>query len=152
MNKIRKSMVAGFVATIVLSVLMVMKMKMGVMPDLNAIKMMTTMAHGMLGTPAVPVVGWMMHFMIGTVLWGVLFAVIGKLLPGSGYVSKGLSFGVLAWVLMMVMVMPMAGAGFFGLSLGMMAPVMTLMLHLVYGAVLGGLYGKLLSSASDAGT
>ncbi len=25
-----------------------------------------------------------------------------------------------------------------------MAPVMTLMLHLVYGAVLGGLYGRLL--------
>jgi len=148
MNKIAKSMIAGFVATVVLSVLMVIKMMMGVMPDLNAIKMMTTMAHGMLGMPAVPLVGWVMHFMIGTVLWGVLFALIGKSLPGGGYVSKGLSFGVLAWVLMMVMVMPLAGAGFFGLSLGMMAPVMTLMLHLVYGAVLGGLY-KLLSSASD---
>jgi len=139
-----KSMIAGFVATVVLSVFMVIKMKMGVMPDLNVIKMMTTMAHGMLGTPAVPIVGWVMHFMIGTVVWGVLFALIGKSLPGGGYVSKGLSFGVLAWVLMMVMVMPMAGAGFFGLSLGIMAPVMTLMLHLVYGAVLGGLYGKLL--------
>jgi len=139
-----KSMIAGFVATVVLSVLMVIKMKMGVMPDLNVIKMMTTMAHGILGTPAVPIIGWIMHFMIGTVVWGVLFVLIGKSLPGGGYVSKGLSFGVLAWVLMMVMVMPMAGAGFFGLSLGMMAPVMTLMLHLVYGAVLGGLYGKLL--------
>jgi len=64
-------------------------------------------------------------------------------LPGNGYVSKGMVFGVLAWGLMMVMVMPMAGAGFFGLSLGMMAPVMTLMLHLVYGAVLGSVYGKL---------
>jgi len=139
-----KSMTAGFVATVVLSVLMVIKMKMGVMPGLNVIKMMTTMAHGILGTPAVPIVGWVMHFMIGTVVWGVLFALIGKSLPGGGYVSKGLSFGVLARVLMTVMVMPMAGAGFFGLSLGMMAPVMTLMLHLVYGAVLGGLYGKLL--------
>jgi len=152
MKNIKKSMIAGFVATVVLSVLMVIKMMMGVMPDLNAIKMMTTMAHDMLGTPAVPVVGWLMHFMIGTVLWGVLFALTEKSLPGGGYVSKGLSFGMLAWVLMMVMVMPMAGAGFFGLSLGVMAPVMTLMLHLVYGAVLGSLYGKLLSSASDAGS
>ena len=150
MNNVGKSMLAGFVATVVLSVLMVIKMMMGVMPDLNAIKMMTTMAHGMMGMPAVPIVGWMMHFMIGTVLWGVLFALIGKSLPGGGYVSKGLSFGVLAWVLMMVMVMPMAGTGFFGLSLGMMAPVMTLMLHLVYGAVLGGVYSKLLGSASDS--
>ena len=148
MNKIGKSMVAGFVATVVLSALMVMKMMMGLMPDLNVIKMMTTIAHGMLGMPAVPVIGWIIHFMIGTVLWGVLFALLGKSLPGGGYVSKGLSFGVLAWALMMVMVMPMAGVGFFGLSLGMMVPVMTLMLHLVYGAVLGGLYGKLLGSSS----
>jgi len=140
MGNIKKSMIAGFVATIVLSVLMVMKMKMGMMPELNAIKMMTTMAHGMMGTPAVPMVGWVWHFVIGTVIWGVLFGLIGKSLPGGGYVRKGMSFGVLAWVLMMVMVMPMAGAGFFGLSLGMMAPVMTLVLHLIYGAVLGGLY------------
>jgi len=37
MNKIGKSMMAGFVATVVLSILMVMKMMIGVMPDLNAI-------------------------------------------------------------------------------------------------------------------
>mgnify|MGYP000169687771 CR=1 FL=1 len=48
----------------------------------------------------------------------------------------------------MLLPLPMAGAGFFGLSLGMMAPIMTLVLHLVYGAVLGaaggtiGFYGK----------
>jgi len=149
MYKIRNSMTAGFIATVILSVLMVMKMKMGLMPDLNAIRMMTTMAHGMLGTPATPLIGWAMHFMIGTVLWGVLFALLGKALPGGGYVSKGLSFGVLAWALMMVMVMPMAGAGFFGLSLGVMAPVMTLMLHLVYGAALGGVYGKLSGPESN---
>ncbi len=143
--KTGKSMIAGFIATVVLSIFMVLKMKMGLMPELNAIKMLTTMAHGMLGTPATPLVGWAMHFMIGTVVWGVLFALIGKALPGSSYLTKGLSFGVLAWVLMMVMVMPMAGAGFFGLSLGIMAPVMTLMLHLIYGAVLGLLYGGLTS-------
>jgi hypothetical protein len=149
MNHILKSMIAGFVATIVLSVLMILKMKMGLMPELNAIKMMTTMAHGMLGTPAVPLVGWVMHFMIGTVLWGIAFTSINALLPSSGYITKGLYFGVLAWVLMMVMVMPMAGAGFFGLSLGMLAPVMTLMLHLVYGAILGAIYAKLLDSAES---
>jgi len=40
-------------------------------------------------------------------------------------------------------VMPMAGAGMFGLKLGMMAPVMTMMLHAIFGAVLGGVYKKL---------
>jgi len=142
MMHIGKSIIASFVATVVLSLLMVMKMKMGMMPDLNVIKMLTGMTHGMIGTPASPLVGWVMHFMIGSVVWGVLFALTHRFLPG-GNIVKGILFGVLAWLLMMVMVMPMAGAGFFGLNMGMMAPLMTLVLHLIYGAVLGGTYNKL---------
>ena len=44
---------------------------------------------------------------------------------------------------MMLVVMPMAGAGVFGLNMGMMAPLMTLMLHAIYGAVLGFAFGRL---------
>lgn len=45
---------------------------------------------------------------------------------------------------MMIIVMPMAGAGLFGLNIGIMAPVATLILHLIFGAVLGYTYAKLL--------
>ncbi|HEY6923096.1 MAG TPA: DUF6789 family protein [Steroidobacteraceae bacterium] len=34
----------------------------------------------------------------------------------------------------------MAGAGLFDLKMGLMAPVAALILHWIYGAVLGGLY------------
>jgi hypothetical protein len=47
---------------------------------------------------------------------------------------------VAAWLGMMIIVMPMAGAGLFGMNLGIMAPVMTLVLHVVFGAVLGAVY------------
>jgi hypothetical protein len=43
--------------------------------------------------------------------------------------------------MMMLVVMPMAGAGSFGLGLGIMAPLVTLALHIVFGLVLGGIYG-----------
>ena len=39
-----------------------------------------------------------------------------------------------------------AGAGLFGLALGMMAPVMTLMMHLIWGAVLGYTYDRFQSN------
>ena len=42
------------------------------------------------------------------------------------------------------------GAGFFGLKMGMMAPFMTLMLHVIYGAVLGYVYGKLAADKTAA--
>jgi len=79
--------------------------------------------------------------MIGTVVWGGLFAWLDPILPGSSHWFKGVVFGVGAWALMMILVMPMAGAGFFGVNMGMMAPIMTLMLHAIFGAVLGGVYG-----------
>jgi len=52
-------------------------------------------------------------------------------------------FAVVAWLMMMIVVMPMAGAGMFGLGLGMMAPVATLVLHVLFGQVLGRVYGLL---------
>ena len=128
--------VAGFVATVVLSALMLMKQMMGLMPQLNPIEMLTTMAGA-----STPAVGWVMHFLLGTVLWGLLFAWLDPKLPGKSHWVKGVVFGIGAWLLMMVIVMPMAGAGLFGMQLGMMAPIMTLVLHIIFGAVLGGVYG-----------
>lgn len=142
-TNIGKGMLAGFIATVALSAMMVLKGVMGVMPDLNAIKMLTGMAHGFMGTPVVPIVGWVLHFVIGSIVWGILFAVLIKHIPGNSPTVKGLVFGTAAWLLMMVMIMPTAGAGLFGLHLGMGAPVATLMLHWVFGAVLGAMYGGL---------
>jgi len=49
-------------------------------------------------------------------------------------------------MMMMIMVMPMAGAGLFGLHLGFGAPIATLVLHWVFGAVPGITFDKLMSS------
>ena len=143
MSTYARSMMAAFVATVALSLLMLLKGMMGLMPAMNPIDMLAGMAHARMGMPASPAIGWMAHFVIGTVLWGVLFALLYRTLPGATALAKGLSFSVLAWLLMMIMPMPMAGMGLFGMKLGMMAPVMTLMMHLVWGAVLGYVYGKL---------
>lgn len=150
MNVYSRAMIAGFVATVVLSVLMLMKSMMGVMPGLDVIRMLTGMAHDMMGLPANPAVGWMLHFLIGTVLWGIGFALFYKVLPGGSAVVKGIGFGVLAWVLMMLIPMPMAGAGLFGMKMGMMAPVMTLVLHLIWGAALGATFGALSRSVATS--
>ncbi len=74
---------------------------------------------------------------------GGLFALIEQYLPGSSLWAKGIVLAVGAWLAMMIAVMPMAGAGFFGMNLGMVAPIMTLMLHVIFGAVLGGTYAAL---------
>lgn len=88
MTNIKAGLVAGFSATVVLSAMMVGKSMMGVMPELDVIQMLS----GMMGAPAV--VGWLAHFMIGTLAWGGGFAVLYGHIPGSGAVTKGILFGI----------------------------------------------------------
>ena len=92
MTNLKNGFMVGFVSTVVLTVLMVAKGMMGVMPALDVAAMLS----------------------------------------------------------MMIVVMPMAGAGFFGINLGMMAPVMTLVLHIIFGVVLGKVYALLPATAQTA--
>lgn len=146
MSNIFKGLLAGLAATLVLSALMVMKTMMGVMPELDLPKMIASM----MGSADTPMLGWAVHFMIGIVGYGLAMALLNDRLPGASSTVHGVIIGIVGWLLMMVMVMPMAGAGLFGMNMGLMAPMMTLVLHLVFGAVLGWVYGKLLSNASGA--
>lgn len=110
---------------------------MGVMPELDPVKMMSRMMGASSTAP-----GWVAHFMIGTALWGIVFAWVVPYLPGAAW-WRGIVFSIGPWLLMMIALMPMAGAGFFGLGMGIGAPIMTLMFHIIYGAILGGVYGAL---------
>ena len=138
MSKMIKGGVAGLIATIVLSVMMMIKTKMGMMPELDIIHMLASKMGGATS------MGWIAHFILGIVVYGVGFSIFHKILPGNSLLVKGIIIGVIGWLLMMVVFMPMMGVGFFGLSLGIMAPVMTLILHAIFGAVLGLSYKMML--------
>ena len=146
MKYLGRAMMAGFIATLVLSALMVMKAMMGIMPGLDLPRMIA----GMMGRPDTPAVGWLVHFMIGTVGYGAALALLDDHLPGNSHVVHGILLAIGGWRIMMVMLMPMAGAGFFGMTMGIMAPMMTLVLHLIFGAVLGWYYKQAIDRARPA--
>ncbi len=138
MNKITMGLKAGFIATLVLSAMMILKTLSGVLPQLDVIRML----NGMMSVPltllnATLLLGWIAHVAIGSVAWGITFAVIQDRMPDWRGWAKGITFGVGAWLVMMLVVMPMGGAGLFGMNIGLIVPVMTMGLHVVYGAVLG---------------
>jgi hypothetical protein len=145
-SNIIKGIIAGFVATIVLTLFMMMKKTMGVMPELDPVHMMSVMVAQNMGIEPNIIIGWVLHFGIGSVSWGVGFVILNNVLPGSGQIAKGVSMGIAAWLLMMIGPMPMSGAGLFGLSMGVMAPILTLLLHLVFGVALGFTFKKLLDA------
>lgn len=135
-NSIPKGLAAGFIATLVLSMMMVIKSMIGLMPQLDVIAMLS----GMLGVSAV--IAWVVHFLIGTVCYGIAIGLLSRM-QAKPAVMLGLILGVIGWLIMMIVLMPMAGKGLFGMQIGIMAPIMTLMLHLIFGAVLGWVYDKM---------
>jgi hypothetical protein len=146
MPNIKKGIFSGFIATLALTLIMIMKNKMGIMPELDPVHMLASMAAQRLGIEVNLMIGWAMHFVIGSVAWGGALSLLIDVLPGESQVMKGLMVGIIAWLMMMIGPMPMSGAGLFGLNLNMMVPVMTLALHLVFGFVLGFTY-KILDRA-----
>ena len=122
---------------------MMVKKMMGVMPELDPVHMMASMVSQKMGIEENIAIGWIMHFVIGSIAWGAGFAISNKIIPPSGQVQKGILFGIAAWLLMMIGPMPMSGAGLFGMNIGMMAPVMTFVFHLIFGATLGAVFLKI---------
>ena len=90
MSTITAGIKAGFIGTVALSAIMIVKDMMGVMPELNVIHMLANM----MGMSVM--LGWVMHFMIGSFIWGIGFTVIYTLLPGKSATTKGISFAILA--------------------------------------------------------
>lgn len=139
MADIFKGIAAGVVATTLLSLIMLAKSMLGLPGRFDMIEMLTIM----LGVRDNPAVGWILHFVIGALLWGGLFAWLEPRLPGDRHPKRGIVFGILAWLVLMIVLMPMSGAGLFALQIGAAAPLITLALHVFYGAILGWVYGML---------
>jgi hypothetical protein len=141
MNYIHKGMAAGFAGAFVLAGFLLLNREAGFMPELDWIA-----ALGML-TSTGDAGGWLLHFVIGA-LWGALFAWLDPDLPGDGLRQRGIVFSLGGWLLMMFVLMPLAGPGFFGLDYSVLLPLAALALHVIFGAVMGGTYGWLILQAA----
>jgi len=82
--------------------------------------------------------GWAAHFMIGITL-AAGYALVGSKLPGPG-MARGALFGIAPYLMAQTIVMPMMGMPLFSGSVAM--AMGSLIGHLVYGMVIGGIYGE----------
>ncbi|MDA3859987.1 MAG: hypothetical protein PF445_02065 [Melioribacteraceae bacterium] len=138
MNKnahLSRAILAGLIGTIGMTAFMMMGNIMGI--QMNVPKMLASMFGGNL------IIGWGMHFMVGTILAiGYEYFFIKKIKINNPLI-RGAVYGILPWFIAQVMVMPMMsvmnGMSFFdGLFSGsLLMASASLMAHLVYGLVVG---------------
>ncbi len=136
-----KGLIAGFAATVALSILVIAQKSLGLVPEFDLIAFLSQLAGS-----ASPAVGWAMHFFVGTIVWGLLFSGLDAHLQrseGSGELMRGTFFGLLIYLVMMMFLMPLLNLGFFAVKLGVATSLLAFGDNIVYGLVLGGVYGVL---------
>lgn len=146
---IKSALVSGLIATAAMTIFTFMAPLMEF--EMNIPQML---AHAM-GTPII--IGWIAHFMIGEILalsYAVIF--LSKTNKPANFKS-GAIFSMIPWIIAQIMVMPMMsimsggnyGTGLFSGSV--MIAMASLMGHLIYGAILGGIYEpKIISNMAAA--
>ena len=127
-DRIGNGIVAGFIATLVLS----------------ALHEPVTLLTAAVGVRA-PVTGLLFHFFVGTLLWGSIFGLVHDYLFGPAWL-RGVVFAGGAALIVMFAIAPLTGSGFLCLKLGALAPVAVALFYLTYGAILGAIYGKLIDT------
>ena len=130
-SNLKSTLLGGVIATAAMTILGAIAPMMG-MPKMSVPNMLA----GFMSMPIA--IGWIAHFMIGTVL-AAFYVYNWKGRFTNNAIVKGMLFSLLPFLAAQLIVMPMMGAGIF--SMNTPAPMMMVMGgligHVVYGATLG---------------
>jgi len=136
---IKKGFIWGLAATLAMTVVMLLGMisKLSPMPAPIPIAL-AKWAFGALPKPALMGIGMFAHFLYGGVA-GLVFSLVFKNRVG---IWKGLGWGILLWLGMQLVFLPLLGWGVFGSAISPKIAVATLVLHLIYGSMLSWGLGR----------
>ena len=144
MKPIWKAFAGGFVGTAIFTLMMrFLAPMMGVRMDIVA--KLGEMTHtGMAG-------GILIHLLNGAVIFPLIYVyLLHRRLPGAPW-QKGLLWGVILWLGLEVVMMPMMGGGMFSAEMGGVKAVMGALIgHLIYGAIFGVIVGALTTASKVA--
>jgi hypothetical protein len=151
-----RALLAGFLASVAMvvafSVAFVAALVLGSLP----LGQLTEWCRGLTGNALIDLAKPNLYtalsvFFAGGLMWAVLYALVAEpRLKGDSW-ERGLVFALVPCVFSLVVFLPLVGGGFLGLSLGA-GPLPILgnaILHLVYGVVLGFVYGPVGDSVLD---
>jgi hypothetical protein len=127
----KRAVIGGVIGTLVMTAVGVWVAPMMGIPRMNPAEMLAGQMGGSI------VLGWMAHLMIGVIL-AIGYAIVAPFLFGPPAV-RGAIYAVAPWLMAQVAVMPMMGAPVFSGSVAM--AMGSLLGHLIYGAIVGGVYG-----------
>jgi len=137
---VKRAVAAGVTGTAVMTVLLLWAPLVG-LPKLAIGELLSTFLAVSVAVFRVgPAGGWVIHGLVGIALALLYAGIFTNLLPG-GPVARGVLYGFLIFLVAQLVFMPAVGAGVF--SRGDISMILgSLIGHLVYGGLVGGIYGE----------
>lgn len=135
----RRAVAAGAIGTASMTALLLVEPSIG-LPQIAIGQALSSMMSAVSSQlPVGAAGGWILDLLVGVLLACIYAGFLNDRLPGSP-LGRGLLFGVLVFLLAQVIFAPLTGSGFFsGGNLQLLAG--GLLGHLVYGSVVGYIYG-----------
>ena len=135
-SQVTKAIIGGVVGTILLTFMMYVGAPVMIGQKLDmAARLSSAMGGGWL-------LGMLAHVGNGIVIFPLVYVfVVSRFLPGPPWL-RGIVWGVILWLTLQVVMMPILGGGFFSSAAGGGKVAMAALIgHLVYGVALGAIAG-----------
>jgi hypothetical protein len=143
------ALLAGFIASVAMVVAFAVAFLAALLLSRLPVPVVAEWFRGLTSNRLIDVAGPNLYaataaFFVGGLIWALLFVlVLQPRLNGPPW-QRGMQFALIPWLFSLVVFMPLVGGGLLGMSLGAgPLPVLgNLILHAVYGAVLGTVWGS----------
>ena len=139
MSRVKQGIVAGFTGALAVSLLeainiFALKKMFLPFPDIIA---------RFVGMGGNPFIGWVLHFVIATLILGPLFVYLYPRLPSNTPITRGILFAVVCWVGALLLLTTFGDRRLFSGSDGFGVFAFMLGCHMVLGGVMGNVYARL---------
>lgn len=143
------ALLAGFVASVAMVLAFAVAYGAAVLFSHLPVPLLATWFRGLTSNAFIDVAGPNLYaataiFFVGGLIWALLYGMVfDPRLQGPAW-ERGVRFALVPWLVSLLVFMPLVGGGFLGFSLGAgpLPIVGNLILHVVYGAVLGTVWGS----------
>jgi hypothetical protein len=144
-NWVWKSLVAGLCGTIAHTLIVFLKVRAGWLPSFQPYQALQITLSRLLSSSVPPIVPWIISYLNGMTIVGLLFGGSYRFLPGKHGMTKGVLVGILVWLIMGLLFFPMLGLGPFAwnIGLGVRPALFSLAMVLTYSTVMGVVYAAL---------
>ncbi len=138
--RLRIGALSGFIVVLITTIINLTGRFIGLLPEAMDLRFM---AGSLIDQKVYPtgalILGIIVHILIGVITGIVYLYIVKSINTGTGTI-----FMLVFWLLNMLMGMPLAGRGLFGLNDGVIIPIATLILHIVFGIGMGLIAKKIL--------